>query len=88
MPCLLGTVGPGRQRDAVDLGPQNGGGLRIGRMCRVGRIKVDDAGEALGGAPEEGTGGGDCVVREGVHQLRDAIVELALQAKKNRSSEH
>lgn len=74
-------MGPGRQRDAVDLRPQDGSGLGVGRMHGVGRVKGHHTGEALGRAPEQGPSRGDGVLREGEDQLRDAVVELALQGK-------
>ena len=78
-PHLLSAGGPGRQGDAVNLGPQDGCGLGVCGVRGVRRIKVDRAGESLGRAPEQGPCGCDCILGEGVHQLRDAVMKLALR---------
>lgn len=83
-PHLLSAGGPGGQGDAVDLGPQDGSGLGVRGVRGVGCVKVDRAGEALGGTPKQAPCGGDCILGEGVHQLRDAIMELALHSMNKR----
>lgn len=70
---------PVRQGDATGHGLQDGSRPAQGDMRLVPSIKLDGLREALGGGPEQGAGGGDGILGEGVHQLSNAIVELMLQ---------
>mmetsp|Transcript_20281 Transcript_20281/g.51346 ORF Transcript_20281/g.51346 Transcript_20281/m.51346 type:complete len:956 (+) Transcript_20281:150-3017(+) len=65
--------------DAVHLGAQDGARLHKSGVRLVARLKVKRVREALGRGPEGRARAGGRVLWEGVHQLRDAAVEVVLE---------
>ena len=66
----------------MDFSLEDSSSLSKGGMAGIRCIKAQDLGESLGSRPEQGASGCVGILWEGVDQLANAVVEIALQASR------